>query len=192
MHAVSTPYVRRNPIVVGIVLIAIGAIAWAMMAADIDPSQWLGGSGWTLFIFIPGLVLFVGGLLSRGEPALALTIAGSIVMTIAAMLFGMDRTEHYEAWAYAWTLIPAAAGGAVLIHGFRTGDRDKMRTAIRLMVISLTLLLVGAWFFETIFETGEVPFGLEAFWPLMLVTIGVIVIAGAFLRREGPEAPPVS
>ena len=175
---------RRNPIIAGIVLIMIGAIAWAITAAGMDPSQWLGGSGWTLFIFIPGVVLFVGGLLAQDEPAVGLTIAGSIIMTIAAMLFAMDRTEHYEAWAYAWTLIPGAAGIGVLIHGSQAGDRRKVRAGGRLILISLVMFAVGAFFFETIFQTGTVPFGVDAFWPVVLVVVGVFVIALAFLRKR--------
>jgi len=174
---------RRNPIIAGIVLIMIGAIAWAITAAGMDPSQWLGGSGWTLFIFIPGLVLFVGGLLAQDEPAVGLTIAGSIIMTIAAMLFAMDRTGHYEAWAYAWTLIPGAAGIGVLIHGSQAGDRRKVRAGGRLILISLVMFAVGAFFFETIFQTGTVPFGVDASWPVVLVVVGVFVIALAFLRE---------
>lgn len=174
---------RRNPIIAGIVLIMIGAIAWAITAAGMDPSQWLGGSGWTLFIFIPGVVLFVGGLLAQDEPAVGLTIAGSIIMTIAAMLFAMDRTEHYEAWAYAWTLIPGAAGIGVLIHGSQAGDRRKVRAGGRLILISLVMFAVGAFFFETIFQTGTVPFGVDASWPVVLVVVGVFVMALAFLRE---------
>src|SRR3954453_17505676 len=105
MTAVSTQtHHRRNPVIAGMVLITIGAISWALTIADVDPSQWLGGGGWTLFLFIPplvlffpGLRLFVSGLFAQDEPAVGLTIAGSIVMTVAAMLFAMDRTEHYEA-----------------------------------------------------------------------------------------------
>jgi hypothetical protein len=182
MTAVST-HERRNPLVAGVILVAIGVIAWAMNVADIDPSTWLGGSGWTLFIFVPGLVLVVAGLLSRGEPAQGLTIAGFIVMTVAAMLFVMDRTEHYEAWAYAWTLIPGAAGLGVIVHGLRTADRGTLGEGARLILIALAMFIVGAWFFETIFSTGEVPFGLEGFWPLALIVLGVVVIGFAFLRE---------
>jgi hypothetical protein len=187
MTAVSpqTRY-RRNAIVAGIALIAIGSIAWAMNATGTDPSTWLGGSGWTLFILIPGAVLFIGGLLARDEPAVGLTIAGSIIMTVAAMLSVMDRTGHYEAWAYAWTLIPGAAGIGVLIHGFKTDDRAKIGAGSRLILISLAMFAVGAWFFETVFQTGAVPFGIDAFWPLVLVVIGVVVVALAVLR--GPRA----
>ena len=128
-------------------------------------------------------MLFVGGLLAQDEPAVGLTIAGSIIMTIAAMLFAMDRTEHYEAWAYAWTLIPGAAGIGVLIHGSQAGDRRKVRAGGRLILISLVMFAVGAFFFETIFQTGTVPFGVDAFWPVVLVVVGVFVIALAFLRE---------
>lgn len=184
MTAVSTQtHHRRNPVIAGMVLITIGAISWALTVADVDPSQWLGGSGWTLFIFIPGLVLFVSGLFAQDEPAVGLTIAGSIIMTVAAMLFAMDRTEHYEAWAYAWTLIPGAAGIGVLIHGFQSDDHGKIGAGSRLILISLVMFGVGAFFFETIFQTGAVPFGVGGFWPMMLVVVGVVVIAMAFLRE---------
>ena len=184
MTAVSThTHHRRNPIVAGIVLITIGAIAWAMNATGTDPSTWLGGSGWTLFILIPGMILFVAGLLAQDEPAVGLTIAGSIIMTIAVMLFAMDRTGHYEAWAYAWTLIPGAAGIGVLLHGFQKDDQRKIRAGSRLIAISLVMFALGAVFFETIFQTGTVPFGVDGFWPVLLVIAGVVVIALAFLQE---------
>ena len=183
MTAVSTQtHHRRNPIVAGIVLITIGTIAWAMNATGTDPSSWLGGSGWTLFILIPGMILFVAGLLAQDEPTVGLTIAGSIIMTIAVMLFAMDRTGHYEAWAYAWTLIPGAAGVGVLLHGFQTDDQRKIRAGSRLIAISLVMFALGAVFFETIFQTGTVPFGVDGFWQVLLVIAGVFVIALAFLQ----------
>jgi hypothetical protein len=45
------------------------------------------------------------------------------------------------------------------------------------------MFAVGAFFFETIFQTGTVPFGVDAFWPVVLVVVGVFVIAVAFLRE---------
>ena len=182
MSAVPTSQERRTPLVVGLVLVTIGAIAWAMTVADMDPSQWLGGSGWTLFIFIPGLVLLVGGLLARDEPALGLTIAGSIVMTVAAMLFAMDQTGHYEAWAYAWTLIPGAAGLGVVVHAVRTGDRARLRIGTRLLAISLGMLIIGAWFFETIFQTDQPPFALGDNWPIALIALGGVLFVAGLLR----------
>jgi FtsH-binding integral membrane protein len=174
---------RRGALVVGGGLIVVGLLAAVISSAHIDPSQWLGGSGWTLFIVIPGIALFASGLLSRGEPAQALTIAGAIVTTVGLMLLVMDQTDHYQSWAYAWALIPAAAGLAVALHGVRTDDRPRTRGGLRVTIVSLGILVVGAWFFETIFRTGEPPFGLELSWPFALIVVGIIVVVLAILRR---------
>jgi hypothetical protein len=179
---------RQGALVVGGGLIVIGLLAAAMTSAHIDPSQWLGGSGWTLFIIIPGVALLTSGLLIRGESAQAVTIAGAIVTTIGLMLLVMDQTDRYESWAYAWALIPAAAGLGVAVHGLRTDDRQRMTGGLRVTLVSLGILVVGAWFFETIFQTGEPPFGLEAAWPLALIIVGAIVVTLALLgRRSEPH-----
>jgi hypothetical protein len=174
---------RQGALVVGGGLIVIGLLAAVMTSAHIDPSQWLAGSGWTLFIIIPGIALFASGLLSRGEPAQALTIAGAIVTTVGLMLLVMDQTDHYESWAYAWALIPAAAGLAVALHGLRTDDRQRVNGGLRVTMVSLGILVVGAWFFETIFRTGELPFGLDFAWPLALIVVGALVLTMAILGR---------
>ena len=175
---------RRSALVAGGGLIVIGLLAAVMTSAHIDPSHWLGGSGWTLFIIIPGIALFASGLWSRGEPAQALTIAGAIVTTVGLMLLVMDQTDHYEGWAYAWALIPAAAGLAVALHGIRTDDRPRANGGLRETLVSLGILVVGAWFFETVFRTGELPFGLEFAWPLALIVVGALVVTLAILGRS--------
>jgi hypothetical protein len=181
---------RRDAIYVGSGLIVIGLLALAMVSADIDPSEWLGGSGWTLFVFVPGAILLAAGLLSRGDAAEGLTIAGSIVITVAALLFGMDRTGHWESWAYAWALIPAAAGLGVVLYGLRTGDRSDMNGGIRLILVALAMLVVGAWFFETMFQTGEVPFSFGEWWPLTFIALGAIVILLSLVGRPREQHGP--
>jgi hypothetical protein len=192
MRSLDTRPERQSALVVGGGLIVIGLLAAAMTSAHIDLSQWLGGSGWTLFIIIPGIALFASGLLSRGEPAQASTIAGAIVTTVGLMLLVMDQTDHYESWAYAWALIPAAAGLAVALHGLRTDDRRRTNGGLRVTIVSLGILVVGAWFFETIFRTGEPPFGLEVAWPFALIVVGAIVVTVAVLGRptDHPGSTP--
>jgi hypothetical protein len=100
----------------------------------------------------------------------------------------MDRTDHYESWASAWALIPAAAGVAVAVHGLRTDDRTRIRAGTRITVVALGILAVGAWFFETIFQSGELPFGLDTAWPFALIVIGAMVITLAVLGRPGERS----
>ena len=96
--------------------------------------------------------------------------------TIGLLLLGMDQTGRYDAWAYAWALIPMAAGAGVVLHGLREGDRAAVAAGLRLGGVALVLLVAGAWFFETLFRTGELPFDLGEGWPILLVAIGAVVV----------------
>ena len=87
---------RDGPIIGG-ALIVVGLVALAMTYADLDPSRWLGGSGWTLFVIVPGVLLLASGLLTDRPAALGLTIAGSIaVTTIGLLLLAMDQTDRWD------------------------------------------------------------------------------------------------
>ncbi len=160
-----------------------------MTYADIDPSRWLDGSGWTLFVLAPGAILLSAGLWTARPSGEGLTIAGSIVTTIGLMLLVMDRTGSWESWAYAWALIPAGAGVGVLLHGARGGDRSRVIAGLRVVLVSLVLLAVGGWYFQTIFRTGEPPFEFGVAWPVVLIVIGAIVVLAGLLRgrRHGEQ-----
>jgi hypothetical protein len=183
---------RTGTVVFGGVLIALGLVALAMTYADIDPSRWLGGSGWTLFIIVPGAILLTAGLATTRPPGEGLTIAGSIVTTIGLMLLFMDQTGSWESWAYAWALIPAAAGLGLMLRGARIGDRSRVVTGVRMGLISLVMLAIGGWYFETIFRTGEPPFAFGDAWPVILIAIGALVVLAGILggaRRQHLTSP---
>jgi hypothetical protein len=169
-------------------LMVVGLVALAMTLGDIDPAQWLGGSGWTLFVIVPGVLLLSAGLLTDRPAAEGLAIAGSIVTTIGVLMLTMDQTGRWDAWAYAWALIPMAAGVGIVLHGLRAGDRSAVTAGVRLGVIGLFLLIVGAWFFETLFSTGETPIALGDGWPVLLVALGaIVVLLGLFGGPNGDE-----
>ena len=167
---------HRDGLIIGAALIVVGLGAMAMTYADLDPSAWLGGSGWTLFVIVPGVLLLASGLLTDRPAALGLTIAGSIVTTIGLLLLAMDQTDRWDAWAYAWALIPAAAGIGLVLHGLQTQDRSFVVAGLRLGAVALGLLAVGGWFFETLFRTGEPPVDLGDGWPIMVIALGAIVV----------------
>ena len=188
-----TKTVSRSATVIGGGLVVTGLVALAMTKADLDPSSWLGGSGWTLFVIVPGVLLLATGLVTDRPAGLGLTIAGSIVTTIGALLLVMDQTGRWDAWAYAWALIPAAAGVGLVVHGLRTQDRSLVGAGLRLGAVALGLLVVGGWFFETLFRTGEPPVDLGDGWPIMVIAIGaVVVLLGLFGGPEGGDTPASS
>lgn len=181
---------RDGSLVLGGGLMIAGLVALAMTLGGLDPSRWLGGSGWTLFVIVPGVLLLSAGLLTDRPAAEGLAIAGSIVTTIGVLLLAMDQTGRYDAWAYAWAVIPLAAGAGVVLHGLRTGDRSAVAAGLRLGGIALVLLVGGAWFFETVFRTGEPPFDLGEGWPILLVAIGAVVVLLGLFGGPSDDANP--
>src|SRR3954447_1093257 len=175
-----TPLTRRpmraDLTVIGGAIVMFGFIGLVVTFADVDLSHWLGGSGWTMLIVVPGLVLLAAGVLTNGSRALGLTIAGCVVTTIGSMLLAMDQLGRYDAWAYAWALIPAAVGLGLVVHGLRSRDRSFVTIGTRLAAVALGIFAVAGWFFETLFETGEPPLHLADGWPLLVIGIGAIVM----------------
>jgi hypothetical protein len=179
---------RNGATAMGVMLIAIGAIGYAVTQTGLDLDDWMGGSGWTLLVLGPGVLLLGGALLTERASALGFTIAGSIVITVGLLLLYMDRTGHWESWAYAWTIIPAAAGVALLAHGVRSGSSRLVSGGARLIGIGVLMLVLGWWFFEAIFQTGRAPLDLGTTWPVALVALGGLIVILGFVssRHQRP------
>src|SRR6266516_4888329 len=104
---------------------------------------------------IPGfavdiLILFVA-LTARGAVSEGLAIFGSIVTVSGLILLVQDATDHFESWAYAWTLIvPGAIGLGMILYGLTARRPGNVRSGTRLVGIALVLFLLGGAFFEGI------------------------------------------
>ncbi len=107
----------RQGLIGGAILVALGAHFLFRQVFDFD----LGRYGWPLFIIGPGLLLFAGMVVS-GRGAGSMAIPASIVTTIGLLLFVQNATNYYESWAYAWALIPLAAGLGTCIAGAWDGN----------------------------------------------------------------------
>jgi hypothetical protein len=176
---------RARAIVGGLVLIVVGGVALLGRQAGVE----LGGlvdNGWPFFIIVPGVVLLAAAFVPSPPDGLGFAVAGSVVTTVGAILLYQQSTGNWESWAYVWALIPLAAGTGITVYGLGTGLRDLVGTGVRLVGVAGVLFVVGFWYFNAIFETGENPIDLGSWWPVVLVGIGALVVGRALFTSTAP------
>ena len=142
---------RRPSMVLGGLLVLIGAILLAGQFVRVD----IGHYGWPFFVIAPGILILLVALTARGAVSEGLAVFGSIVTVSGLILLVQDATDHYESWAYAWTLIfPGAIGLGMILYGLTARRPGNIRSGTRLVGIALVLFLLGAAFFEGIVGIG--------------------------------------
>jgi hypothetical protein len=177
---------RARGTAAGLVLLAVGGVALAARQAGVELGSLVDG-GWPLFIIVPGVALLAAAFVPAPPDGLGFAIAGSIVTTVGAILLYQQASGDWESWAYAWALIPLAAGSGMSVYGLLTGHRDIAGTGVRLAVVAGLLFLIGTWYFNAVFETGRTPIDIGTWWPVVVLGIGLLVLGRALLM---PPAPP--
>src|SRR5437773_9438569 len=116
---------ERGTVILGLVLVVIGMLALLGRALSID----ILGLGWPLFVLIPGIVMFAGGVAIGGRAGLGLAIPGGIVTMVGVILSAQAATGLWATWAYAWALVaPGGVGLAFLVYGLGPRQPDLPRT----------------------------------------------------------------
>ena len=129
---------------------------------------------WPGFVILPGLLLLWPSSQStpeRQHPLSFLAVPGAIVAMVGTLLFAMNLTDHFEAWAYSWALLPiAAAAGLMYIKRFNEAHRvhENGRKFIRTM----SFVFIGfALFFELIIFGSMQPW-----MPILLIGFGAFML----------------
>lgn len=179
---------RWNGLAVVGTLLVVAGIGW-FVARELrfDPFAAIADRGWPLFVIIPGVILLTSSLIPKPPHGVGLAIAGTIVTTVGIVLFYQQSTGNWESWAYAWALVgPGAAGVGMTLYGLVFRQRDLLLAGARLVAISAAIFIVGFWYFETIFATGNAPIDLGTWWPIAIVVVGIAaLIAGLSGRGRG-------
>jgi hypothetical protein len=159
-------------LVIGVILIAIGILA--LFGRFITFLNW--GNAWPLIIVAIGAAFFVGMALG-GKASGGLAVPGSIIITVGLILFYMNSTFYWEAWAYAWALIICGVGVGVLINGFWSDNPDLRKRGWETMRTGLVLFLVFGVVMEFIFSTTGVAMrGNPLLWSVLLVVLGLSLL----------------
>jgi hypothetical protein len=172
---------RRPLIVFGAVLMVIGLAIVAGRIVDVELENVIGEQTWPFFVIVPGLVLLVAAIIPRPPDGLGFAIAGSIVTSVGVILLFQANTDAWASWSYVWALIPGAAGLGMAGYGLLTRRRELIGKGVRLAVIAAVLFVIGAWYFETWYATGDVPVDAASWWPIVLIGVGAFIAIRALL-----------
>jgi hypothetical protein len=178
---------RERGAVAGIVLVVIGGVVLAARQAGFEAGNLIADGGWALFIIVPGVALLAAAFVPTPPDGLGFSVAGSVVTTVGLIFLYQQATENWDSWAYAWALIPMAAGIGITGYGLLTGHRDIAGSGMRLAAVAGVLFVIGAWYFNAVFETGENPIDIGAWWPVVVIGIGALVLGRAVLMPSAPS-----
>ena len=164
---------RSNPgsLIIGAALIGFGLLA---LAGQLFRGFDFWGVIWPFFIVGAGALFFVG-MYSGGKSAAGLAIPGSILIAVGLMLFLQNLFDHWESWAYGWTVILMAVGIGIYIMGRYTENPGQRASGLNLLKLGAVLFVIFAGFFEMIFNS----FAFSRFlFPAALILFGLYLILG--------------
>ena len=168
----------RRQQTIGFVLIAAGILL--LLARGLDIS--VGALAWPLFIIVPGVVMLVAAF-TASDSVSGLAVPGSIVTTVGTILFLQNLTQRFETWSYSWALVLASVGVGIFLQAALDDDEAGQRSAIRIVVLGLTLFALFGVFFEFVIFGGASG----SPWVRFLIPI-LLIVAGAYLlTRSGPQ-----
>jgi len=173
---------ERGTVVLGLVLVVIGALALLGRALSID----ILGLGWPLFVLIPGIVMFAGGVAIGGRAGLGLAIPGGIVSMVGVVLSVQAATGLWATWAYAWALVaPGGVGLAFIVYGLITRQSDLARNGVPILLTGLGLFVAFGLFFEGVLHVSgdALPLAEPVLATGLIILGAAILVLGAMGRR---------
>jgi hypothetical protein len=134
---------------------------------------------WPMWVMLAGAVLLVIGLLV-GESEMA--IPACIVAGIGGILYYQNATNHWESWAYLWTLIPGFVGVGKILSGIIGGDfLACLREGSKLLLTSAIMFTI----FATIFNAWSIFGSFSAYVPIaLLFLLGTWLIVRGLMRQK--------
>src|SRR5262245_44225663 len=160
---------HTGSLVAGLALVVLGLLA---LAGQLFRSFNFWETVWPFLVIGVGGLFFVG-MFSGGKSAAGLAIPGSILSVIGFMLFLQNIFDHWQSWAYGWTVILMSVGLGIFIMGWYTENAGQRSSGLRVLKIGAILFVLFGGFFEMIFDS----FGISRFlFPVALILLGSYLV----------------
>lgn len=162
---------KKGGIIVGLVIIAVGALLLANQFLNLRFDLFSGN-----FVLITiGAIFLIMALFTRRN---GLAVPGSILAGIGGILVAQEMPGNPLDWSYAWTLIPGFVGIGVLLSGLLDRSHPRFDSGgLVLMVISAAGFLLFGGFFGLGLDAAQ-------YWPVLLIVAGVLVLFRALFKRK--------
>lgn len=165
---------NSGSLVGGILLVLFGLLA---LISQIFRGFDFWGAFWPFIIIGVGAMFFVG-MVAGGKSTSGLAIPGSIISGIGLMLFIQNITNHFESWAYGWTVIIISVGLGIYIMGWWGGNPEQRHSGAGVMRVGLILFIIFGAFFEMIFNSSPLS---NYIFPVGLILLGLYLV----FKRSG-------
>lgn len=133
---------------------------------------------WPLLVMAGGGVFFAF-MASGGKDSAPLAIPGTIIGGIGLMMFLQNLTDHWESWAYGWTVIIMLVGLGIFIMGVWGERPEQKKSGLGVLKVGAILFVIFGSFFELLFS-GRSFFGY--LFPTLLILLGLYLV----IRRVTP------
>lgn len=148
------------------ILFAAGTYYWVAFQAQ--------SFSWAWIILGLGLQFLMVSIFSA---VAGLSIPGTILSAIGAILFLQHRTGDWASWSYVWPLVLTGVGLSFMV-AYLFGLRSKSLLWVGVYFVSISLLFF--YIFGAFFGRGS---ALLSYWPGMLIILGIIILITGFRHK---------
>lgn len=130
---------------------------------------------WPVLLIGPGLLMLWPAYRMTAEkrqPLAFLAIPGAFFVGLGGLLLLTALSGHWQSWAYAWLLLPAALVAGIQYMKRFEPDSSVHRSGQR-VIRALVMAFMGL---AILFEAFLFP-GNEEWWPVLLIGLGVYLWA---------------
>jgi len=107
-------------------------------------------------------------------------VVGGLIVILLGVLF-LLATMDYIDWSIWWAYLLMGIGGIFIIEVIiRTASPAYRRPITGKLIAGFVLIAIGA----------ANIYGLEHWWPLIIIAVGIIIIFSALWRGKKPEEKP--